>query len=46
MVQSEAPLHALQKVDDPLYNKHKLVDPRLGHEVGGAEHGAEPVTCQ
>ena len=33
MVQSEAPLYALQEVVDPLQNGHLLVDPRLGIEV-------------
>ena len=41
MVQSEAPLYALQVVVDPLQDGHLLANPRLGPEVGGAEHGTE-----
>ena len=37
MVQSKAPLYALQKVADPLQHGHLLADPRLGPEVEGAE---------
>ena len=46
MVQFGAPLYALQEVANPLQNGHLLADPRLGPEVGGAEHGAEAATCQ
>ena len=45
MVQSEAPLYALQEVANPLQNGHLLVDPQLGPEVGGAEYGAKDATC-
>ena len=37
MVQSEAPLYALQKVANPLQHEHLLADPRLGPEVEGVE---------
>ena len=46
MVQSKAPLYALQEVVDPLQNGHLLADPWLGPEVGGDKHGAEATTCQ
>ena len=46
MVQSEAPLYALQEVANPLQNGHLMVDPQLEPDVGGAEYGAEAATCQ
>ena len=46
MVQSGAPLYALQEVANPLQNGHLLADPLLGPEMGGAEHEEEAATSQ
>ena len=46
MVQSEAPLYALQEVADPLQHEHLLADPLLGPEVEGVKYEAEVATCQ
>ena len=46
MLESGAPLYALQEVADPLQVGRLLADPQLCLKVGGDKSGAKSTTCQ